>query len=286
VTRTAEQLDDAIVEVEAAWLPRGVGATPGLVAGGAAVGRVTGGGEHAAPFVGARVLVGTHVACGECEVCRRGGAAVCPAGGAHGVTRPGTLAKTITVPVRAVLPLAGGLDVPGPVAAAIGGDLAVAYAMYVRASIGPREPAIVVGDDACAAMLARVLVAKGVTPAVGAEEGARIAAEGKPLRVFATTAAAVPAALALVGPRTTLVVRAGQGVELAPALLAREVTLHAVVGAHPDLLTEIAALVVRGDVVLDDSTVEVVGMEGVAAALASPSARSLVVRRSRTDSDF
>src|SRR4029079_13076735 len=107
------------------------------------------------------VLVGPHLPCGECEVCRRGGAVVCR----HGRTLRGDLAARLVVPARWVVVLDAGLDVPGPEAAAIAGDLAIAYAMYVRANIGPREPAVIVGDDAVARFLERVLVAKGVTPA-------------------------------------------------------------------------------------------------------------------------
>ena len=95
--------------------------------------------------------------------------------------------------------------------------------------------------------------------------------------MFATTAAAYPAALALAGPRTTIIVRAAAGsLALDPTLLAKEITIASVVGAHPDLLTEILALVVRGDVALAD-LVHVVPLAELDAALRAPaSGRTLV----------
>lgn len=266
--------DHVVVAVEAAWLPRAAGDSP-AVAGGAAVGVVTETGEHASGLRGRRVLVAAHDACGECEVCRRGGAAACPHGGARGGDLPGTLAEHAVVPARSVVALDGDLAVPGPAAAALAGEVAIAYAMYVRGNIGPREPAVIVGDDACARFLAQILVAKGVTPATGDEAPAG----DRPLRVFSTDPSGRDQAVERCGPRATLVVRAAQGLPLVvpAALLAREVAIVAVAGAHPDLLTEIAALAVRGEVRLDASAVDVVPLDEVAAALAGPADRALVV---------
>lgn len=240
--------------------------------GAALVGRVVLAGDQAVAAIGARVLVGPHLPCGDCEVCRRGGAVVCP----HGRTLAADAAAQVVVPSRWVVVLDGELAVPGPEAAAIAGDLAIAYAMYVRANIGPREPAVIVGDDAVAQLLARVLAAKGVTPLAADGELGELAE--RPRRVFATTAAAYADALRLAGPRSTIIVRAAAApLALDPALLAREVTVVAVVGAHPDLLTELTALVVRGDVALAD-LVHVVARAELAAALASPpSGKTLVV---------
>jgi threonine dehydrogenase-like Zn-dependent dehydrogenase len=317
-------VDDVTMEVDGAWLAPGVAAA--VVAGSAAVGMIVEAGEQARALVGTRAVIGPHVPCGDCEVCRRGGAAVCPRGGVLGVDRRGTLADRITVPARWVVGFGGGLDIPGPIAAAVGGDLAIAYALYARASIGPREPAIVIGGDAVARLLVQILIARGVTPIVVAEaeradaiadavaRGAAAAtiaagddvaavrrrvaavaeslaqtpddraegAVGKPVRLFATTDAARPLALALAGPRAMVVVRArlagpDPGLALTGELLALEVTAHAVRGAHPDLLVEAAALVVKAEVRLDD-VVQVVPLAELSAALAAaPPDRSLVV---------
>jgi threonine dehydrogenase-like Zn-dependent dehydrogenase len=319
-------VDDVVVEVDGAWLaPEAAGADLAVVAGSAAVGTIVDAGAQARALVGTRAVVGPHVPCGDCEVCRRGGAAVCPRGGVLGIDRRGTLADRITVPARWVVGFGGGLDIPGPAAAAVGGDLAIAYALYARASIGPREPAIVVGDDASARLLVQILIARGVTPiAVAGEDragaiadavarGAAVApiaagddvaavrrrvaavaeslaqapddraegAIGKPLRVFATTPAARAIALGLAGPRAVVVVRArlagpDQGLPLAAEHLALEVTAHAVRGAHPDLLVEAAALVVKGEVGLDDA-VRVVPVGELAEAAAAGAGQALVV---------
>lgn len=282
----APGVDDVVIAVDAAWLaPAAVVAASAVVAGSAAVGAIVDAGEQARSLVGTRALIGPHLPCGECEVCRRGGAPVCPRGGVLGVDRRGTLADRITVPARWVVGFGPALDLPGPVAAVVAGDVAIAYAMYARASIGPREPAVVIGDDVSARFLAQILIAKGVTPVVIAGEGAaadRAAAiagaaalgyAGKPWRLFATTVAAREVALALAGPRATIVARAffgdGGGLALDASQLAAEIAVHAVIGAHPDLLVEVAALVVRGEVTLD-GLVRVVTVDALAAALASP----------------
>jgi threonine dehydrogenase-like Zn-dependent dehydrogenase len=322
----APGVDDVVIEVDGAWLAPEAAAAPAVVAGSAAVGTIVDAGAQARALVGTRAVLGPHVPCGDCEVCRRGGAAVCPRGGMLGIDRRGTLAERITVPARWVVGFGGGLDIPGPIAAAVGGDLAIAYALYARASIGPREPAVVIGDDAAARLLVQILVARGVTPIVvaGAERGDAIAdavargaavapiaagddapairrrvaavaeslaqtpddraegAVGKPVRLFATTAAARPIALALAGPRAAIVVRAplagaDSGLALAGEHLALEVTAHAVRGAHPDLLVEAAALVVKGEVRLDGA-VRVVPVGELGAALgAEADGRSVVV---------
>ena len=276
----APGVDDVVIAVDGAWLAPVVGSAP--VAGSAAVGEIVDAGAQARSLVGTRALIGPHLPCGECEVCRRGGAPVCPRGSVLGVDRRGTLADRITVPARWVVGFGPALDIPGPAAAAVAGDVAIAYAMYARASIGPREPAVVIGDDASARFLVQILTAKGVTPVVIAggsdadhaaaiAEAAGLGYAGKPWRLFATTVAARAAALALAGPRATIVVRTlfGETTGITLDRLADELTLHAVIGAHPDLLVEVAALVVRGEVTLD-GLVTVVAIDALAAALAAP----------------
>ncbi|MEO6772820.1 MAG: hypothetical protein ABI467_07320, partial [Kofleriaceae bacterium] len=69
----------------------------------------------------------------------------------------------------------------------------------------------------------------------------------RPLRVIATTRAGLAAAAELAGPRATLTVLAPAG-ELPGGLLAREVTIVGVAGAHPDLVTEAAAMCAKGEI--------------------------------------
>jgi len=137
-----------------------------LVAGGSAVGRVIAAGESGHALMGRRAVFGPHVPCGECDVCRRGGAVVCPTGARLGVTVRGALAERVTMPIRWVLGFGGELDVPGSAAAALGGDAALAYAMYARAGVGPRDATVVLGDGPVARLLVEILIAKNATPVV------------------------------------------------------------------------------------------------------------------------
>jgi 6-hydroxycyclohex-1-ene-1-carbonyl-CoA dehydrogenase len=221
--------------------------------GGAAIGRVIDAGTRAKQLLGKRVLAGPIDPCGECDVCRRGGAAVCPSGR----RRTAPLQSPVIAAARWLVTLGepGGIDVPSPAGAVVAGDLAIAYTLYARTGIGPRDPVVVVGDSPIARHLVAVLRAKGITPqtAEGAEAiRAGFAEQGfgqRPWRVIATGPDAIGPAAALCGPRSTLTILAP--VPSIPGdLAAREVTVIPVAGAHPDLVTEIAALVMKGELQL------------------------------------
>src|ERR1051326_3125713 len=107
---------------------------------------------------GRRVLVPPFDPCGECDVCRRGGAAVCP----QLVRR--TPAARINANERWLVPLAGELDIPGAEAAAIAGDVATAYTLYARSNVAPRDPVVITGATPVARFLDQILRAKGITP--------------------------------------------------------------------------------------------------------------------------
>jgi len=210
---------------------------------------------------GGLVLIGPLDPCGECEVCRRGGAAVC----AH--ARPRGEGWTVKVASRWVVELGDGLDLPSPAAAAVAGDVAVAYTLYARTGLAPRDPVVVLGDTAVTRFLVEILRAKGLTPVVVtaradlAANGALVVAEPagvaaatatlglgeRPLRVIATAPEVLSAAAELAGPRATLTVLAPAG-DLPGALVAREVTIIGVAGAHPDLITEAAAMCAKGEI--------------------------------------
>ena len=271
---------DAIIAVEAAQ-------------GAAAVGRVIAAGAQATALVGKRVLVGAVDPCGECDVCRRGGAPVCP------TARHRTMAAQITASPRWLVPLAepgdGGLEVPGPAAAALAGAAALAYTLYARTGIGAREPAVIVGASPVARFLVEILIAKGITPVVVCDEaerpgspsepsawsawvtgrggvavhaapddvaaarvavGSAIAGQGigtRPWRVFVADAAATALGAALVGPRATLTLIT-PAPTLPGALVAHEVTVIGVAGPHPDLFVEVAAMAVKGELDLAGGT--------------------------------
>jgi D-arabinose 1-dehydrogenase-like Zn-dependent alcohol dehydrogenase len=245
-------------------------------ASGSAVGRVDEASEGSAVLLGKRVLVGPYDACGQCEVCRRGGAPVCPLGKARG-----DVGSRIRAATRWIVTLGDGLDLPVPAAAAVAGDVTTAYTLYARTGLSPREPVVIVGTNPITRFLVEILRAKAITPVVvvdahapaawtdwllakgaaavsGAEPSlvaaitAAISAQGqgaKPLRLIVTDPRLLSVAVALAGPRSTMTVLATNADAALPAaLLARELTIIGVAGPHPDLIVEAAAMCVRGDI--------------------------------------
>jgi 6-hydroxycyclohex-1-ene-1-carbonyl-CoA dehydrogenase len=287
--------DDVAIEIEGAQeSAHGV----------AAIGRVTAAGARAGALLGHRVLVGPIDPCGECEICRRGGAAVCPR--ARRREAAAGASRQLVAAARWVVPLGdgpasseaaklqdgkrepAGLDLAAPAGAAAAGDAAIAYTLYARTGIGPREPTVVVGASPIARFLVEILRAKGVSPVVvvdpahaawaawlagrgaaiaraGADASddevratvaAELAAHGagaRPWRVLAATREAAPRAAALAGPRATLTLLAPVP-DLPGDLVAREVTVIGVAGAHPDLVVEVAAMCQKSEIDLADGT--------------------------------
>jgi 6-hydroxycyclohex-1-ene-1-carbonyl-CoA dehydrogenase len=238
----------------------------------AGVGRVVRAGERAGGLVDRRVLVGPIDPCGECDVCRRGGAAVCPL-----ARRRDALGATVTAAARWLVPLDDGLALPVPAAAAVAGDVALAYTLYARTGVGPRDPVVVVGECPIGRFLIEILRAKGIAPAALAGGGpwaqwlrargvpaavdrAALAAAfadqdhaGRPWRVLCADPASAATAAALAGPRATLTVLAGAAA-LPGDLLTREVAVLGVAGPHPDLVVEAAAMCAKGEIDLLDGT--------------------------------
>jgi D-arabinose 1-dehydrogenase-like Zn-dependent alcohol dehydrogenase len=230
---------------------------------GACVGVVDDAGEGSAVLLGKRVLVPAFDPCGQCDVCRRGGAAVCPLGKRRAV------GKRIRASSRWVVALGDGLELAVPAAAAVAGDVATAYTLYARTGLSPRDPVVVTGATAETRFLVEILRAKGVAPVVGAAPGpwadwllakgcavvgdaagvaSAIAAQGlgtRPLRLIAT--GDLDRAASLAGPRATLTVLA-PAAALAGSLIDREVTVIGVAGPHPDLIVEAAAMCVKGEI--------------------------------------
>jgi 6-hydroxycyclohex-1-ene-1-carbonyl-CoA dehydrogenase len=247
------------------------------VAAGAMVGRVEDASEGSASLIGKRVLIGPLDPCGQCEICRRGGAAVCPHAKRHDT------GARIRVSARFAVPLGDGLDLASPAAAAVPGDVTTAYTLYARTGLAPREPVVLLGTTPVTRFLVAILRGKGITPTVittqgtnawrdwlastgsaivdadGADDAiaaavtAAIAAQGqgaRPWRIIVTDATALPLAVSLAGPRATLTVLAS-GAQLASIpgdVLSREVTVIGVAGPHPDLIVEAAALCVKGEI--------------------------------------
>lgn len=241
---------------------------------GACVGKVDDANEKSAILLGKRVLVGAADPCGQCDVCRRGGAAVCPQ-----LRRRTGAERRVRASTRWLVALDDGLELPLPAAAAVAGDVAIAYTLYARTGLQPRDPVVITGATAAARFLVEILIAKSIAPTVVAAPGsftdwllgkgaavardaasvaAALAAQGlgaRPARVIATDAATVALACSLAGPRATLTVLADAApAELPGALLAREVAIISVAGAHPDLVVEAAAMCAKGEIDLAGGT--------------------------------
>lgn len=259
--------DQVVIELEAAQTRIAAG-----------VGRVIETGERTQGLAERRVLVGPIDPCGECDVCRRGGAAVCPL-----AVRRDALGDTVTAAGRWVVPLGDGLELPLPGAAAVAGDVALAYTLYARTGVAPRDPVVVVGASPIARFLVEILLAKAIAPvavavaapgpwadwltgrgvAVAADRDAVTAAFAaqslgtKPWRVICGDPAATDVALALAGPRAMLAtLPAAIPPEAMHEALAREVTILGVAGAHPDLVVEVAAMCVKREIDLGDGVTD------------------------------
>lgn len=217
------------------------------------------------------VLAGPFDPCGECDVCRRGGAAVCPTR----VVRE--VGDRITASARFVVPIEHGLEVAAPAGAAVAGDVTLAYTLYARTGPGPRDPVVIAGASPVARFLVEILRAKGIAPIVVASDGpwadwvrskgAIVAADAAAVnaaiaeqnnsqrapRVIAASTDAIGLAAELTGPRSTLTVL-GPVASLPGIVVAREVTVISVAGPHPDLVVEVAAMCTKGDVDLGNGT--------------------------------
>ena len=253
--------DDVEVDVEA-WQGR------------ACVGIVVGSGERARALLGLRVLLGTADACGECEVCRAGGATVC------GIAKARRVDKRTVGMGRWLVALQQGLELPLPGAAAVAGDVSLAYTAYARTSISPADSVVIAGKSPVTRVLVEILRAKSIAPTVVVDGEDRvwtdwliargvaiadrtnvrdvIAAQGRgvrPWRVIATSGESADLACQLAYKRGTLTLlpTALKGLEIGIAA-EREVTVIGVAREHPDLIVEAAAMCAKGEVDLVGGT--------------------------------
>lgn len=211
--------------------------------GGAAVGRVVEAGEGAAHLLARRVLVGPHHGCGECDLCRRARPHACAAGAVLGTGRPGALAGEVQARARWVLPLDGGLELDGPLAALVPREAADAYALLARAGAGAGDRIAIAGRGPVARIARALAARRGVRTGEEAAAGAMLVASDDPGDL--ARAAAGTAALVVALARVDLA--AGIAADRVAALLAAGGALVGVRAAHPDLYPEVAALVVKGE---------------------------------------
>jgi threonine dehydrogenase-like Zn-dependent dehydrogenase len=221
------------------------GAALGVDPDGEIVGTVVVAGEAAREWLGRRVVVPRILPCGDCAACRRGRVAHCPARAArHGrAGRETVTARWLTSIEPPLWP--AGVELWQMAALA---DAALApYTALSRAGVGPGDSVVVVGRDARACFAVAIAGAKGAKLTDDAVAGAT---------VIATTPRDWSHALGLIADGITIVLLDGPGASstLDPArLVAAEARLYGVVGGHPDLLPELCALVVRGQLPLADT---------------------------------
>jgi D-arabinose 1-dehydrogenase-like Zn-dependent alcohol dehydrogenase len=238
------------VEAAACAEPELAGLEGGAVPGGAAVGRVTHAGEGAAHLAGRRVLVGTIQACGECDLCRRARPHACPARVELGDSAPGALGGEVVARARWVLPLEGGLDLPGPLAALIAREAVDAYALLARAGVGAGDRVAILGRGPVAQLLRALARVRGIREVIPSgeegEPGAVLVASSEPADLtFALDVAAAPGAVRVVLARGDLA--AGVTPGRVAALLAGGGALIGMPAGHPDFFAEVAALVAKGE---------------------------------------
>ncbi len=202
-------------------------------------GTVVAAGDAAGEWLGRRVIVPRILPCGDCQACRRGRVAHCQ----MRAPRPG-LGERETVPARWLC------SVEPPAALA-------PFTALARAGVGPGDHVIIVGGDARAHFAAAIVAAKGAAvtidsgdPVGGRRAGAFILATGGVL-------ADRRRALELAGDGATVVLLDAPEAEVDAdietdwsRLVRAEVRVLGVVGGHPDLLPELCALVVRGQLPL------------------------------------
>ena len=220
------------------------------------VGRVVEAGNP--ELVGRAVVVPGVRSCGGCLPCRRGHAMLCRAPGPVPSREARAVVSTrhaVVLAPPAAMQAGKGLAEPlelAPLAALAGVGL-WAYGAVVRASVEPNRAAIVVGNGPLARFVAALVAHRGaraitartaddVTTALR-EHG--LEAFGVP--VIVVEAGAAQAAVDLAPDGGTLVFCHAQpgGAELS-ALAARGLSMHGVLGAHPDLLPELVAFAQKG----------------------------------------
>jgi 6-hydroxycyclohex-1-ene-1-carbonyl-CoA dehydrogenase len=273
----------AAAEVVIAVAGSALGAAPGREV----AGTVVAAGDAAAHWVGRRVVAPRVLPCGDCELCRRGRAAACPAQ----ADRAG-LASHETVPARYLLSVEAPLWPDGEELwrlAALADAAAAPYGALTRAGVAPGELVVVVGAGARGAFAVALARALGAWPVVVeadaaraaraidlgaravispelAPDEARVAVEReaaaagvrayawKLVETTATAAGRLRALAMLPAGGTAALLDGGDDLDGRAAPWARLAALEAqVIGAaaaHPDLLPELCALVVRKELPL------------------------------------
>ena len=264
-----ERLQPGEVEI------RVVGSALGRAPGAEVVGIVSAAGEAAGDWMGRRVLVPRVLPCGECERCRRGLVAHCPA------LPPRTqVVESERLPARFLCALEPPLWQEGaelwPLAA-LADAAAAPFAALMRLGVEPNQLVAIFGDDVRALFAAATARAKGAVPLLITDSTTAIAltreleiatqSGGESLASFCEQKGLRPIAHRFVvtggqqnfdralsaltdGAAIALLDRLPVHAADLSALVTHEATLLGQEICHPDLYPELVALWVRGELPL------------------------------------
>jgi threonine dehydrogenase-like Zn-dependent dehydrogenase len=210
-------------------------------------------------LIGARVVGEINLACGTCPVCARGLARHCPSRRVLGIAgADGGLADLLALPASNLHRVP---DAVSDAAAVFTEPLAAAFEILEQVGAVAGAAAVVLGDGKLGLLVAQVLAGAGARVVLGGRHPKKLARArglgidtgavraGADLVVDATgSPAGLPAALALVRPRGTVVLKttvaAEHHVDLAPAVI-NEVTI---MGSRCGLFPPALAALARGQV--------------------------------------
>ncbi len=250
--------DELRISVEAVCLePNDLLRAKEVAPGGGVVGRVVECGDAATGFEDARVLVSPVAGCGECDTCRRGFAAVCPTRSILGQTIHGGCAESVVAKARWLTRLDTGIEIDGPSAALVAGPALSAYGLYARAGVSAGELMVVLGQGPTATILTTLGTSRGVTVASGhgveaaervRDELSSVDGSGRPQTIFVCDGSeSLSAAMKIANPGSFVLVAQASGTFDLDEMADRDLGILGFSYGHPDLMTETAALVAKGE---------------------------------------
>jgi 6-hydroxycyclohex-1-ene-1-carbonyl-CoA dehydrogenase len=138
-----------------------------LVLGHEISGRVIGAGAGAEQWVGRAVIIPAVIPCGQCDLCQRGKATICPHQKMPGNDIPGGFATHITVPAQGLCPVdesrlqAAGLSFAD--LSVVADAVTTPYQAVVQAGVAPGSLAVVNGVGGVGGYCAQIATAFGAT---------------------------------------------------------------------------------------------------------------------------
>jgi threonine dehydrogenase-like Zn-dependent dehydrogenase len=174
-----------------------------------------------------------------------------------GETIHGGCSELIVAKARWLTRLDTGLAIDGPSAALVAGPALAAYGLFARAGVSAGELMVVLGEGPTAGLLGALGRSRGVTVATahGAAAAQSVQGElssvdagGRPQKIFVCDGdESLSAAIDLANPGSVIVFAQSTGSFELGAMAARDLTILDFSFGHPDLMTETAALVAKGE---------------------------------------